>query len=271
MVERPLLIASDIDGTLLDEEERVGERTRAAIDRVVAAGVPFVLASGRPPRWTPWVAEMAGVRGHAVCCNGAVRYDIGADKVRTAHNVEPELLRSVTARLREAIPAINFAIERVGDSADDPGTIPFLAETGYAHPWPGEHSRAAPLDELTAEPCVKLLARDTTLTSTEMADIARELAGTELAVTYSEGNGLIEFGAPGITKATGLATIAEELGIEPEGVLAFGDMPNDIELLSWAGCGVAMANAHSSVRAVADKVTASNDEDGIAEVLERWF
>src|SRR5262245_28404766 len=92
-VEQPLLIASDVDGTLLDAFERLAERTRAVVNRATAAGVPVVLASGRPPRWIPAVAKAAGLTGYAVCANGAVLYDIGADRVVEVHGLlQPELL-----------------------------------------------------------------------------------------------------------------------------------------------------------------------------------
>ncbi|WP_031467586.1 HAD family hydrolase [Sciscionella sediminilitoris] len=271
-MEQPLLIASDVDGTLLDDQDKVGARTRAAITRVVASGTPFVLATGRPPRWIPWIAEEAGIDGHAVCCNGSVHYDIGKDRILGTHTIAPGVLEQVTERLRAAIPSVNFAVERIGERAEDPGIVAFLTEPGYTHPWDGERPRQnAPTPELTAQPCVKLLARSAELSSSEMAGIVRGLEEIDLNVTYSANYGLIEFSASGVTKATGLAHLAAEHGVAPERVLAFGDMPNDIEMLRWAGNGIAMGNAHDAVLEVADEVTASNNEDGIAEILERWF
>ena len=98
-----------------------------------------------------------------------------------------------------------------------------------------------------------------------------EALGAELDVTFSTGHGLIELSAPGVTKGTGLAGVATELGVPPADVVAFGDMPNDLPMLQWAGWGVAMANAHPGVLATADEITAPNSEDGLALVLERWF
>src|SRR5262249_1564091 len=92
-----------------------------------------------------------------------------------------------------------------------------------------------------------------------------------LALTYSTRHGLIELSAPGITKGTGLARLAGELGIAAADVLAVGDMPNDLSMLRWAGHGVAMANSHPTVLRAADEITAGNSEDGLAHILERWF
>ncbi|HEU0129021.1 MAG TPA: HAD-IIB family hydrolase, partial [Pseudonocardiaceae bacterium] len=147
----------------------------------------------------------------------------------------------------------------------------FLAEPGYTHPWPGGDSAAAPRDLLLGRPATKMLVRLTNASSDAMAAAVREILGTELDVTFSTGHGLIELSAPGVTKGSGLARLAAERGVSPAEVLAFGDMPNDLSMLEWAGCGVAMANAHPVVLGAADEVTAPNSEDGLALILERWF
>jgi hydroxymethylpyrimidine pyrophosphatase-like HAD family hydrolase len=97
------------------------------------------------------------------------------------------------------------------------------------------------------------------------------LADQDLEVTYSSNSGLIEVSAAGVTKAAGLAWVCAHLEVPADKVVAFGDMPNDVPMLTWAGHGVAMANAHDELLAVADEVTAPNSEDGVAQVLERWF
>ena len=128
---------------------------------------------------------------------------------------------------------------------------------------------------LLGRPAIKLLVRQPNASSDLMAAAVRELlgapSGTPLDVTYSTGYGLIEISAPGVTKGTGLARLAGELGVAPADVLALGDMPNDLSMLHWAGHGVAMANAHPAVLEAADEVTAGNSEDGLAIILERWF
>jgi hypothetical protein len=128
-----------------------------------------------------------------------------------------------------------------------------------------------PRAEILGHGAIKLLVSRPGMTSDEMADAAREVLGDAVDVTFSSSSGLIEVAAPGITKATGLAEVAQRLGVPAERTIAFGDMPNDLAMLRWAGHGVAMANAHPAVLAAADEVTAPNSEDGVAQVLERWW
>ncbi|HWR49085.1 MAG TPA: HAD family hydrolase [Pseudonocardiaceae bacterium] len=286
-MRRPLLVASDVDGTLLDPTDQISERTRAAVQRVVAAGVPFVLVTGRPPRWVPPVAEQLGHAGPAVCANGAVLYDAATDQVSYTVTLDPVQLRNAADVVATALPGAKLAVELPTGSAAVNGAEHFLAEPGYTHPWPGADAADAPRAVLLGRPAIKLLVRQPDASSDMMAAAVRELLGAPrgprsegrgrgqlgdpLDVTFSTGYGLIELSAPGVTKATGLARLAGELGVAPADVLALGDMPNDLSMLQWAGYGVAMANAHPAVLEAADEITGGNSEDGLALVLERWF
>lgn len=271
-VEKPQLIASDVDGTLLSNLEHVTDRTISVIRRATEAGVPIVLVSGRPPRWIPPVARMAGLDGYAVCANGAVLYDIGQDKVIAVHGLlDPVLLHDVAAALDKAIPGSRLAAERVGASANDPEVAHFSIEPDYHNPWGDGEGRPTTRADVLGFPAVKLLVSKRGMSSDEMATAAREVLDGAVDVTFSANYGLIEVAAHGVTKATGLAEVAERYGVAPDRTIAFGDMPNDLEMLRWAGHGVAMANAHPALLEVADEVTGPNSEDGVAQVLERWF
>ena len=267
-MQRPRLVASDVDGTLLDPYAQVSDRTRAVVHRVVEAGVPFVLVTGRPPRWVVPIAEQLGHAGLTVCANGAVLYDAATDRIRSAVTLDPLQLRDAADAVATALPDAKLAVELPGTSAA--GEL-FLAEPNYTHPWPGADSEAAPRDELLGRPALKLLVRQAGASSDAMARALDAVLGGALGVTFSTGHGLVEVSAPGVTKGSGLAAVAVELGVEASAVVAFGDMPNDLAMLAWAGCGVAMANAHSAVLDTCDEVTAPNGEDGLALVLERWF
>ncbi|HEX3649209.1 MAG TPA: HAD-IIB family hydrolase, partial [Pseudonocardiaceae bacterium] len=105
----------------------------------------------------------------------------------------------------------------------------------------------------------------------ELAEAVAAVLGDQVELTYSSSVGMVELAPRGVTKGSGLAEVAQRLGVPAADVIAFGDMPNDLSMLSWAGHGVAMANGHPSVLAVADEITAANGEDGVAQVLERWF
>ncbi|GAB3499651.1 HAD family hydrolase [Amycolatopsis cihanbeyliensis] len=270
-MDKPQLIASDVDGTLLTPTEELSSRTRSLVHRVIADGTPFVLVSGRPPRWIPPIACAAGLTGYAVCANGAVLYDIGADRVLGVHGLEPVLLHDLADALEHALPGCRLAAERTGTRAADQGLRHFVIEHEYYNPWGDGEGMTAPRGEVLGHKAVKLLVSRAGMNSDEMVEAAEAALGDAVNITFSTGAGLIELSAPGITKATGLAEVAERLAVEQDRIIAFGDMPNDLAMLGWAGHGVAMANAHPVVRAAADEVTAPNSEDGVAQVLERWF
>jgi len=268
-VQTPRLVASDVDGTLLDDRDCVTPRTRAAVAALADQGVPFVLVTGRPPRWMAPVVDQLGFAPLAVCANGAVLYDTATDTVLHAHTLTAPLLQQAAELAHRALAGCGLAAERVG--AHDSATPLFVSAPGYAHAWLNPENTEVSADELTSEPAVKLLVRHTGMTSGEMAAVLAPLLHGTVDLTYSTNNGLVELSAPGITKATGLATLASDHGVAQDDVIAFGDMPNDIPMLAWAGHGVAMGNAHSAAVAAADEVTAPNTEDGLAQVLERWW
>lgn len=267
-VEQPLLVASDVDGTLLTADELMTGRTAATVRRVQASRTPFVLVSGRPPRWIPPVARQADVTGYAVCANGAAVYDIGADTVVATDALAPDVLEGVLDAVAQALPNAHVAAERVAGSGS---TAPHVSEHGFHNPWGEGDVQHVSRARVVARPATKLLVSDRTMTSDVMAHALRAVMDGSVDVTYSTMQGLIEVSARGVTKATGLATVCELLGVRPSDVVAFGDMPNDIAMLEWAGHGVAMSNAHPDVLAVADEVTGANHDDGVAAVLERWF
>jgi hydroxymethylpyrimidine pyrophosphatase-like HAD family hydrolase len=125
--------------------------------------------------------------------------------------------------------------------------------------------------ELLTSPAVKILARlEGHPVEAALDHTARELAGLA-EVTWSGGQHLLEMSAPGVTKGVAVAALAQRLGVPASAAVAFGDMPNDLAMLRWAGRGLAVANAHELVRAAADAVVGSNDEDGVAVELESIF
>lgn len=268
---KPKMVASDVDGTLIDEDERVTPRTRAAVAALVADGVPFVLATGRPPRWIQPVVDGLGFAPLCVCGNGAVIYDSAADRILQSTVLDVASLEWIADLAERVLPGCGLAAERVGASAHDAATPQFVSSPEYEHAWLNPDDTQVARSEVVAAPAIKMLIRLRGATSADMrAALAPRLAG-RADVTYSTDNGLIEVSAPGITKAAGLATVAERLGVQRATIIAFGDMPNDVPMLRLAGHGVAMGNGHPEVRAAADEVTAANSDDGVAQVLERWW
>jgi HAD superfamily hydrolase (TIGR01484 family) len=264
-VQPPRLVATDVDGTLLDPEDRVSPRALAVVERLVATGVGFVLVTGRPPRWIPPVVAQLAVSPLAVCANGSVLYDAAEDRVLWANTLAPDALARIVEAATEALPGCGIAVERVDLGA------PFVAEPGYLDAWANSDHAIADRSALLGEPAVKLLVRDPRLSSDAMVAALEPVIGHEADLTFSHPRGLVEVSPPGVTKATGLAEVARRHGVHAGDVVAFGDMPNDLEMLRWAGHGVAMGNAHPALLEVADEVTASNAEEGFALVLERWF
>jgi HAD superfamily hydrolase (TIGR01484 family) len=270
-VQAPRLVATDVDGTLLDPDHQVTPRAAAVIDRLMAAGVEFVLVTGRPPRWIPPVLAMLPVTRLAVCANGAVLYDAIDDRVLWSRTFAAETLVELAEATAEVLPGSGLAVERVGASADDSSVAQFVAEPAYVHAWPNADHASVERADLLTEPAIKMLARAPDLSSDAMVAALTPVIGHLADLTFSHPRGLVEMSPPGVTKATGLAEVARHLGIDAADVVAFGDMPNDLEMLRWAGHGVAMGNAHPALLDVADEVTASNGDEGFAVVLERWF
>jgi len=267
----PALIACDVDGTLIGEDEKVTPRTRDAVRAAVDAGATFVLATGRPPRWIPPVVDGLGWAPMAVCANGGVIYDPATDRVLSARTLSVAALSELAEVATRVIPGAGLAVERVGASAHDSATPQFVSSPGYEHAWLNPDNTEVSIEDLLGAPAIKLLVRKAGARSADMAAELAKHVGAQGDITYSTNNGLVEIVPVGVNKAAGIAEIAGPLGIAEAGWVAFGDMPNDVPMLLQAGLGVAMANAHPDALAAADEVTASNAEDGVARVLERWW
>jgi Cof subfamily protein (haloacid dehalogenase superfamily) len=270
-VTLPALIACDVDGTLINEDEQVTPRTRAAVRAAVDAHVLFVLATGRPPRWIPPVVDGLGFAPIAVCANGAVIYDPETDRVLSARTLSVDALCELAEVATRVIPGAGLAVERVGASAHDSATPQFVSSPGYEHAWLNPDNTEVSMEDLLSAPAIKLLVRRAGASSADIAAALAKHVGVEGDITYSTNNGLVEIVPPGVTKASGIAEIAEPLGITDADWVAFGDMPNDVPMLLRAGLGVAMGNAHPDAIAAADEITTSNRDDGVARVLERWW
>lgn len=287
--QRPLLVATDVDGTLIDWEERIPDANRAVVADLVDDGATFVLATGRPPRWIPQIVEQLPAAPLAVCANGAVIMDTASGEFLRTRLLEPDVLEEIDRILRVRLPGAGIAAERLGADAAD---AEFVASPDYEHAWIHPAHLDVGHDEVLSRPVLKLLARVPAMPSADMVAALRGEVDEFADVTYSTTNGLIEFAVRGVTKASALAEVADGLGLEPSAgrgatstpsglvapasrptptTVAFGDMPNDLEMLRWADHGVAMGNAIPEVHAVADEITLRNTDAGLAHVLRRWW
>jgi Cof subfamily protein (haloacid dehalogenase superfamily) len=207
----------------------------------------------------------------AVCANGAVIYDPATDQVLAARTLPDDVLAQLAEIAMRVIPGAGLAVERIGNRAHDTATPQFVSSPGYEHAWLNPDNTEVSFQDLLSAPAIKLLIRKSGAPSADMVAELAKYVGSEGDLTYSTNNGLVEIVPRGISKATGVAEVAGPLGIADADIVAFGDMPNDVPMLLWAGLGVAMGNAHPDAKAAADEVTVSNAEDGVARVLERWW
>lgn len=258
------LVGTDIDGTILPPSGEFSERTRAALAALESAGIPLVLVTARPPRWVDAIASALGVKGFAVCGNGAVVYDMGERAIVEAVGVPTDTLLLIAARLREALPGVVFAVESPHGFSREPD-FPLSDRNLTPH-------AVAPLEELPAvrEGSVfKVLALLEDGVADDMLAVALPLCDGLLEASHSSSVApLIEIAPWGVTKASGLARQAAHFGVEAADVVSFGDAPNAIPMLQWAGRSYAVANAHADVLAAATHHTASVSDDGVAQVLE---
>jgi hypothetical protein len=209
------------------------------------------------------IAAAFGHRGTAICANGALTYDMATDTVVGERLITPENLAAAAAALRAAIPGIGIAVEYAYEH---------VADDLYETTWDVKPKIPRVSDEvLFARPAAKLLGRQLDHTPDELLAAAAPVLDGLVNVSHSNGKGLIEASAVGVSKATAVAELAASMGIGPDLVVAFGDMPNDLPMLSWAGISCAVANAHPEVLTAASHVIGAVTEDGVAAYLEDLF
>ena len=255
-------MATDLDGTLLRDDGTVDERTRRVIAALRAAGTETVVCTARPARWMLGLAAAGGIDGSAVCANGAVIWDLGAQAMLDHFPIAPAVARQVVDRLRPLAPDGAWAVEGVDSFAHEPA---------YQARWPVPDDAVIDhVEALLAVPPVKLLMRGPGPSPDALVVRAREAVEGLVEITHSSSSDtLLEMSAAGVSKGSGLAALCAARGVDRSEVIAFGDMPNDLPMLAWAGRGIAMGNAHPDVLAAADRVTATNEQSGVAAVLER--
>lgn len=264
------LIATDLDGTLLDSSARVSQRTRRALDAARARGIRVVPVTARQPIGLRTLAADAGFDDWALCGNGAFAVHLTDERMLFAEELPADTIRALAAALQQSISGLLFASVREGGEG-------FVAQHGYAEVAQlSDHKRdprtmgGVPIDEVLSAPSLKLVIRHPEIAPSVLFDALRALGLTGFEATLS-GAPFVEVMAEGVTKATGLARLCAHLGVPREDVIAFGDALNDVEMLRWAGHGVAMAGAAPAAIDAADEVSASNDADGVALVIERML
>lgn len=278
---QPKLVALDIDGTLLRwmdspatgsegvsgvPGEELSDKVRDAVRRAYEAGAHVVLSSGRSAHSMTGIADLLGLPAEGaerlwiVASNGAVvlRYP----PLDVVHEETFEA-RTAVEKILERRPNVLVAVENRGIGYRMNRPFP-AGELG------GGENLIATVEEMVAEPVSRVIIRDPDATPEDFLELGRELGlhGIDYVVGYTA---WLDLTPVGVSKASGLAYVCDELDLEPADVLAIGDGRNDIEMLEWAGRGVAMGNAPDEVQAIADAVTAHVADDGAALELSRWF
>ncbi|MGW8556193.1 HAD family hydrolase [Streptomyces tubercidicus] len=259
------LIATDLDGTLLRSDETVSERTRAALAAATAAGAAHIVVTGRAVPWTRHILDALDYKGLAVCGQGGQVYHAGEHRLLTSVTLDRQLAGLALAKIEAEVGPLYLAASRDGLEGE------VLVGPGYrVQEGPLPNVLLDDPGELWTAPLNKVYIQHPTLDDDALALAARQVAGDLVGVTVA-GEGIVELLPLGLSKATGLSLAARRLGVTAKETIAFGDMPNDIPMFAWAAHGVAMANAHDELKAVADEFTASHEDDGVAVVLERLY
>jgi Cof subfamily protein (haloacid dehalogenase superfamily) len=268
-VNPPQVIATDLDRTLLRTDGTTSGRTRAALDLAMDRGAHVIAVTARPVRWLDRLKPCFGRLPHVIASNGAVCYDLAAGVAYDARPFEPESVPKLLAGLRTAVPGSRFALETPTGMVREAEYVVSILEDEDA----GRH--VVPYEELAVavadQPLLKILVTDRTRHSADMFAEALPAVGSLGHLTYSTNGGVLELGPPGVTKASTLAVWCAARDIDAADVVTFGDMPNDVPMLRWAGRSWAVANAVEEAKAAATGIAASNDEDGVAQVVEELF
>ncbi len=262
----PKLVATDLDGTLVRSDDTVSAYSQLVLHRVRAAGIPVVGVTGRGPRLIDLCRRDIPAADYLVLGQGGRVVDL-TEPPNVITLADRALPGPVVASVLDGLEAVVGPLSVLVEALDTPES-PLWGEPHPAWRYPEVVEPRSRVDCLTGQ-VIKVFAHSDRCSADELLAVARELFGDVVSVTQA-GLGYLEICPPGVTKATGLAVVAAQLGVDPDNVLVFGDMPNDLPMLAWAGWGrVAVANAHPEVRAAADEVTFSNDDDGVAAYLDR--
>lgn len=260
----PRLIATDLDGTFLRSDGTVSALNAAAATRAAELGIPFVIATGRPSRWLDVLESLKAAHPEVIVSNGGAVVDLATRHPLQEFPMNSEVVLAVAEQLREAIPGMTFGVETARGFGCE-STSPSRQRNEPGH-------RIGELAELMIDlgGVIKLLGFHPEVRSEPLTDLAAAVVGDQLTLTHAsvrQSYGMIELTAPGISKASTLALLCAELEIPAQDVIAFGDMPNDADMLTWAGRGFVVANGHHSMKQCGFSEVPSNDEDGVGRTV----
>ena len=263
MSKRPKLIASDLDGTIVSHKGVISQRTIDAFTRARDLGVHVFFVTGRPPRWMGEIREAFGF-GEAICCNGAMLYDLMNDVVLEEWMISVDDQLEAVRRMRIAMPEMSFAVE----SNDH-----YHREIAYVPKWDigMDNVGVERIEDAIIRPALKILGRCSNheFTSDEMVEVAHRECKDLVTVTHSTSrDSLIEISALNISKGATLEMMAKRLGLTADDCVSFGDNPNDFSMLQWAGRSYAMTGGHPHASSFSKAVAEPCEADGVAKIIE---
>ena len=264
----PALVACDLDGTFLDADGRVSETNARAVREAQEAGIPVVFATGRPVRWLDVIADLPGAHPVVIASNGAVLYDLATRETLDRLCLDPDVALDAVACIRTHVPDAAFAFESGTHFGYEPAYRTWVPDTGQ-----DPDLRHGSVEQLAREiSAVKMLVQSQTLDDDALRAQVGECVGTTLTATSSTGRGygLVEVSARGVDKASMLARTCARLGVPARRVAAFGDMPNDVSMLSWVGMPRVVANAHPALLALGFPVVGANHKSGVGATILDW-
>lgn len=256
----PKMLALDVDGTLVDFEDQMTERVRSTVRAARDAGLHVVISTGRSTPGVMDAVDMLGLDdGLAVASNGAVTFAYSPVEILSTVTFDA---RETVKLVLEHVPDAAVAVEEVGRGYRINKAFP----TGEIN---GEMIEQS-IEDLVAEPVTRVIIRSPGRSAEDFTQLAERLGLNR--ISYFVGyTAWLDLAPEGVSKASGLEAICARLGIGAADVLAVGDGLNDLEMLRWAGRGVAMGGSPPQVIEAADDVTGSVFDDGLAEEIERWL
>jgi Cof subfamily protein (haloacid dehalogenase superfamily) len=255
------LVATDLDGTLLDPHGDVTPRTTKAVAAAREAGIHVVPVTGRPPQAMWHLADQAGLGPFGVCSNGAALVDIDTRSVLEVETIAGDIADGLVDLLRSEVPGIVLACDDLDYFIYEPGFFPSPVD------WDEEMREVDDIRASVRAGCVKLIARSPGHSAPELIEFLEDHLA-ELAHVTTSGLDWVDIGAVHVSKAYALQRLCDRLGVHLSEVVAIGDNHNDLSVLAWAGTAMAPANAIPEVLAVARRILPANGEEGVAGFLE---
>lgn len=258
-------IITDVDGTLLDSQHRLSERNERALRRAAGQGIAVILATGKSRHSAEAFIERLGLQTPGVYVQGLVVYNADGS-IRHESTLDPAVVRRVyDLTAPDGYTVIAYSRDRIYMGRPRQQWINMLV--GYHEPQP---EPVEPFEQIIGQTPVNkvVVFAEEECIAPLRERLAAGLDGSARLVQAVAS--MLEVMPAGVSKASALRSVLAELGIEPEHTLAIGDGENDVEMLRMAGIGVAVGNAAAVARAAADAVVATNDEDGVAEAVERF-